>query len=368
LGESAEELLLEVSKLDSAPPTPAAPLPGIGLIGCGGISEMHLGAYRRLGFEVLGLCNRDVGKARARAEEFYPEAHVCSDHRELIAVAGVEIVDIATHPEGRGELIGAALRAGKHVLSQKPFVLDLEEGEELVALAAECGVRLAVNQNGRWAPHFAGIRAAVEDGLIGEVESIEAGVSWDHSWTVGTAFDETEHLILFDFGIHWFDFVASLTVGREIEEVSASTAFSQAQRSPQPMLAEVSMWGPGLRVRLAFDGDCGDGQRGDRGEGQRDVTVVRGSLGALVSEGPDLEEQKLWLHRTGGAVEIPLVGGWFTTGFEGSVCELVCAVQEGREPAHGAAGNLRGLALSFAACESAGCGRQVRPASVRKLR
>jgi predicted dehydrogenase len=44
------------------------------------------------------------------------------------------------------------LRAKKHVLSQKPFVLDLDTGARLADLADEMGVKFAVNQNGRWAP------------------------------------------------------------------------------------------------------------------------------------------------------------------------------------------------------------------------
>ena len=69
-------------------------------------------------------------------------------------------------------LIEAALRAGKHVLSQKPFVLDLEVGKRLAALAAERGLHLAVNQNGRWAPHFRYALQAVRAGLIGPVASV----------------------------------------------------------------------------------------------------------------------------------------------------------------------------------------------------
>ena len=112
-----------------------SPLPGIGLIGCGGISESHLGAYKRLGLPVRALCNRTLSKAHERAAEFFPEAHVCSDHRELLALPEVKVVDITTHPPERIDLIADALRAGKHVLSQKPFVLDLQEGERLGVLA-----------------------------------------------------------------------------------------------------------------------------------------------------------------------------------------------------------------------------------------
>ena len=125
------------------------------------------------------------------------------------------------------------------------------------------------------------------------------------------------------------------------------------------MKAEVLMTGPGISVRLAFDGDSANLQR--------DVTVIKGEAGALVSEGVDLLSQELTVHAAGATAQVPLDGDWFTTGFEGAMCELLCAIQEGREPSHSASANLRTLELAFAACESANTGLQVRPGSVREL-
>ena len=82
--------------------------------------------------------------------------------------------------------VEAALKAGKHELSQKPFVLDLAEGNRLVNLARNNGVKLAVNQNGRWAPHLSWMREAVRAGLIGDVQSVHIAVHWSHGWIAGT--------------------------------------------------------------------------------------------------------------------------------------------------------------------------------------
>ena len=60
VGERASEGELPVPDLEIAPPALSAPAPGIGLIGCGGISESHLGAYRRLGFEVVSFGGESV--------------------------------------------------------------------------------------------------------------------------------------------------------------------------------------------------------------------------------------------------------------------------------------------------------------------
>jgi len=140
------------------------------------------------------LCDIDLKRARARQKEFFPDAIVCSDYRDVLRNDDVGVVDIATHPAERAPLIEAALQAGKHVLSQKPFVLDLDFGERMVELADQKGVRLAVNQSGRWAPHFSYIRHGIEAGLIGEVLSAHLSVHWNHQWIVGTEFEKVQTL------------------------------------------------------------------------------------------------------------------------------------------------------------------------------
>jgi hypothetical protein len=132
----------------------------IALVGAGGISFAHLDAYRAHGLKVAAILSRDRAKAEARAAEFCPDAAVMTDFAALLARDDIDVIDLTPHPADRVPLIEAALRAGKHVLSQKPFVTDLGTGERLVALARDMGVHLAVNQNGRWAPHMAWMRAA----------------------------------------------------------------------------------------------------------------------------------------------------------------------------------------------------------------
>jgi predicted dehydrogenase len=350
---------IEALSSRAAPPATPLPSPGIGLIGCGAISEMHLRAYKKLGLNVVALCSRRLEDAEARAREFFPEVKTLDSCAELLALEEVEVVDLATHPSGRIELIRAALEAGKNVLSQKPFVLSLAEGRELADFAERQGLRLAVNQNGRWAPHLAMIREAVKADLVGVLEEIDISVAWDHSWTVGTAFDRTAHLVLFDFGVHWFDFIVSLLGDREVAEVEASVSFSTSQSSPQPMLAKVEMRGDGFRASIAFDGD--------NNERPSDTTRVVGRSGVLLSEGSDLSDQALSLFLGGERVELPLAGDWFSTGFEGSMCELIDSVRRGHEPLNNARENLRSLQLAFAACASADLGEVIRPGSVESF-
>ena len=122
---------------------------------------------------VIALSNRTLEKAENFREKFFPNAKVYQDYHEILIMDEVEVVDVTPHPADRLPILYDCLDAGKHTLSQKPFVLDLPEGKKLVDLAQEKNTKLAVNQNGRWAPHFSYIRNAVDQGLIGEVNSID---------------------------------------------------------------------------------------------------------------------------------------------------------------------------------------------------
>jgi predicted dehydrogenase len=182
------------------------------------------------------------------------------------------VIDVTLHPEHRAPIIEAALKAGKHVLSQKPFVTDLGVGEDLVKLAEDKGVKLAVNQNGRWAPHKAWMREAVRAGLIGDVISAHVSLHWNHGWTAGTPFDEIEDLVLYDFGVHWFDFVASLT-GRRAQSVFATASRARGQANKVPLLAQALVRLDGGQASLVFDGGAP--------HGPRDTTFVVGTAGSL---------------------------------------------------------------------------------------
>ena len=319
---------------------------GIGLIGCGGISQSHLRAYRKGGYNIVALCSRDRAKADARRAEFFPEAEIVIDYRELLAREDVAVVDIATHADVRPPLIEAALRSGKHVLSQKPFVLELKTGERLVRMAEAAGLRLAVNQNGRWAPHFAWMREAIEAGLVGEISSADFAVHWDHHWIVGTDFEAMPHLILSDFAIHWFD-IATVFFGtrRARGKFMPARRRSKGQRARPPFLAHACVEFDAGQATFAFNADCR--------YGHEDRTVVIGERGTLRSVGPSLTEQSVRLITAEGCAAPELEGTWFEEGFQGAMAELLCAIEEEREPANSARGNLRSLALCFAALASA---------------
>jgi predicted dehydrogenase len=333
--------------------------PKIGVIGCGGVTEQHLKAYRAAGYDVVALCNRTRSKAEARRKEFYPEARVYVDYKEVLKRDDIEVVDVTPHPAERLPILRAAINAGKHVLSQKPFVDDLDAGERLVELAERKRVRLAVNQNGRWAPHFAYIRAAIDKGLIGRPFAAHLDVHWDHNWIKETPFDDVRHIVLYDFGVHWFDILSCFMGDRTAQRVFASNAVSPSQRARPPLLGQALIEYEDAQATIVLDADVR--------YGREDRTYVAGPRGTLVSRGPDLTHQAVTIFTGKGYGSPRLEGSWFPDGFHGAMAELLCAIEEKREPTNSGRNNLKSLALCFAACASAERGKPVVPGRVRKI-
>ncbi|MGJ3243578.1 MAG: Gfo/Idh/MocA family protein [Opitutales bacterium] len=351
---------LSLPSYSYGPVLPVSYRPKIGLIGCGGISEHHLTAYRNHGLEVVALCDLRKEAAEARRAAFYPDAAVYTNSADLLDRADIEVVDIALHADPRPPVIEAALEAGKHVLSQKPFVKDLETGQRLVDLAHARGLKLAVNQNGRWAPYVRWITLALRDRLVGDVQSVNVRINWDHTWVKGTAFETMRHLILYDFAVHWLDMVRLFFGDRPCETVFANNTFAPPQEIGVPMMASVVAGFANGQASLDFDGHSRFLQ------GER--LSIRGSAGSIEASGQATAAQHLEVETADGRSAIDLDGSWFPDGFAGTMGELLCAIEEDREPENGAAGNLESLKLVFGAIASAVDGQALSPASVTGLR
>jgi predicted dehydrogenase len=337
-------------ELPYRPPMPRDRGAPIALVGAGGISAAHLEAYARYGLNVVAVASRDLKKAEARRDAFFPNARATDRFESLLDDPAIRVLDIATHADVRADLMRRALLAGKHVLSQKPFVEDLALGRELVDLADKRRLKLAVNQNGRWAPHLAWLREAARAGLIGEVIGVHVEIRWNHHWIAGTAFEAMEDLILWDFGIHWFDFLASV-IGDRARSVMGTAARAAGQTVRPPLLAEALVAFEGGQASLVFDGATRFGAR--------DTTVVIGTHGVACSQGPDLGHQAVELDTEAGVARPLLAGAWFNDGFAATMGELLAAIEDDREPLNSARDNLLSIRLCQAALHSVASGGPV---------
>ncbi|MDQ3949782.1 MAG: Gfo/Idh/MocA family oxidoreductase, partial [Gemmatimonadota bacterium] len=99
----------------------------------------------------------------------YPGVEIVSDPLAAVRHRDVDLVVIATPNDTHAPLAEAALRAGKHVVVDKPFTITLAEARALAVRAAEVERLLSVFQNRRWDSDFSGIKQELAAGRIGEV-------------------------------------------------------------------------------------------------------------------------------------------------------------------------------------------------------
>lgn len=357
--KATEVAKIKAPDLPYRPPVPSkAPSP-IALIGCGGIARNHLQAYLAQGFPVGYLCDINLQAARNLRDEFFPEARITDAPEVVFQDDSIAVVDLALHPDHRLPLLRQALEAGKHVLSQKPFVTDLTAGHELVELADKKNLKLAVNQNGRWAPYFSYLREAVRRGLLGEIVSCDIQIAWDHSWIEGTRFEKIHHIILYDFAIHWFDIIRCVFGEHQVLEVYSQLQVATGQTIAPPLCAQTQIQLEGGQASLAF--------RAHTKFAPAESTVVTGTKGTYRSSGAVCANDQIRLTTGEGEADITLEGAWFNDGFAGAMGELLCAIEEDREPVNSARRNLPSLELCFAAVASADSGQPVTPGNITSI-
>ena len=110
-----------------------------------------------------------VERTKNRSKEKYPNVRILRSFDELLAIPEIALVVVNTPDVTHYELTKKALLAGKHVIVEKPFVFNVEDGEELIKLAAEKSLFLCVYQNRRWDGDFLTVQKIVQSGVLGRV-------------------------------------------------------------------------------------------------------------------------------------------------------------------------------------------------------
>lgn len=99
----------------------------------------------------------------------HPSAKHYTDVKDLLADAEVDVIVITTPPDNHFALTKAALEAGKHVLTEKPFVPTSAEADELIAVSRASQRLICVYQNRRWDSDFLAVKHLVAQGTLGRV-------------------------------------------------------------------------------------------------------------------------------------------------------------------------------------------------------
>jgi predicted dehydrogenase len=144
-----------------------------GILGSGGIAGQFVADLKLAGHKVMAVGSRATATAERFAAEFtLPQAH--GSYEALVADDNVDIVYVATPHTRHHDDAALALRAGKHVLLEKPFTINAAEAQSLADLASERGLLILEAMWTRWLPHMVAVRELTTAGAIGDVRSIIA--------------------------------------------------------------------------------------------------------------------------------------------------------------------------------------------------
>ncbi len=136
------------------------------VVGTGFGCLVHVRALRQAGFDVMALVGRDPQRTAARAARWHvPQAFTALG--AALALPGVRVVTVATPPHTHAALVEEAVRAGTHVLCEKPMAADAAEARRMLAAAEAAGVVHCVGNEFRFSAAQALAARAVRDGVIG---------------------------------------------------------------------------------------------------------------------------------------------------------------------------------------------------------
>jgi len=201
----------------------------VGIIGTGFIGIAHIEALRRLGFvHIAAIAGSNLASSRAAAEALgIPRAY--GDYREMLLDSHITVVHNCTPNHLHYGMNKDIIRAGKHILSEKPLAVTSTESEELLQLAQSAGIVHGVNFNYRQFPIIKQLAHMVSSDELGHINLIHGSYlqDWlaketDYNWRMNRATGGPSRAVA-DIGSHWCDTIQYVT-GKQIAEVCADLA------------------------------------------------------------------------------------------------------------------------------------------------
>jgi predicted dehydrogenase len=204
------------------------------VVGTGFIGPVHVEGLRRAGVHVAGIVGSSPEKSQLAAEQLgLPRGYATLD--DVLADPAVDSVHLATPNRLHFAQAAAVLRAGKHVLCEKPLAMTSSETADLVRIAAESARAAGVAYNIRFYPLCHEAAARVADGSLGKILHVTGSYvqDWllydsDFNWRV-LAEDGGNLRAVADIGTHWLDLVQFI-VGRKVSAVCADLRTVHATR------------------------------------------------------------------------------------------------------------------------------------------
>ena len=220
----------------------------------------------------------------------YPDLKHCTDAQNMLSDPEVDVIVITTPPDTHFQLTKSALEAGKHVLTEKPFVPSSEEANQLIAIAKKHNRLICVYQNRRWDTDFLTVQHLLKEQRLGRIFEFnthfdrykaEAPTTWKGELPL-----ESGGSPLYDLGTHLIDQAYALfgmpdaVRGRLLAQRRGEVDLSR----PDAVNAEL-IYPTGLIVKVSISAMSV--------EASQPRFWIRGTKGSLTKKGLDPQEDQL---------------------------------------------------------------------------
>jgi predicted dehydrogenase len=275
---------------------------GVGLIGYGFAGKtFHAPLIRAVeGLTLAAIASSDAAKVR----KDFPGMRVLSSPAAMIAEPGIELIVIATPNDSHAPLARAALSAGKHVVIDKPFTLDMAEARDLILLAERQSCLLSVFHNRRWDSDFLAAKFGVESGVLGRVTHFESHIDrfrpevrdrWRERDVPGAGvwYDLSPHMI--DQALQLFGLPDSVQANFMLQRTGAQAvdwAHAVLTYPNHRVVLHASMIVAGGSPRFLVHGDKGSLVK--NGIDQQEAQLLDGMLPGAPGWGVDTDRIQIW--------------------------------------------------------------------------
>jgi UDP-N-acetyl-2-amino-2-deoxyglucuronate dehydrogenase len=332
-----------------------------GLIGCGRVAPRHAQSLKQLGLtDLVAVCDIRPNRADKFASGY--GAAACYDYREVLARDDIDVVTVCVPSGLHAEVSLAALRAGKHVLVEKPIALRLDDADRMIRAAEETGMQLGVVLQNRYNAPVQQVRRLLDERGLGKLYLGNACVRWfrpqsyyeddwhgTHVMDGGALMNQSIHHI---DALQWFMgpvqsvFAYTGTLAHQMETEDVGVAVLRFESGAVATIEGSTLtWPQNLEGSVAVFGEKGSVKVGGTALSQITLWKVDGQL---EQEAEILMSQRL---------DPPSVYGY--SHFQ-VIEDFARAIIDRREPQTPGREARKSLAIVLAIYESARTGREVR--------
>jgi predicted dehydrogenase len=330
----------------------------IGCIGSGFIMrDCHLVAFRDAAFNPVAIASRTYENAKKVAElQSIPKVH--NSWEQLVDDPEIEILDIAVPPDRQLDVVRRAVTRNhiKGILCQKPLAMNSKESREIVELCEQAGIKIGVNSNMRYDQSIRALKTILDRGLLGEPVLATIEMRAIPHWQ--EFLKKYEHIEILNMGIHHIDTFRYLF--GDPEKVTAVT-----RKDPRTAFKHVD----GIsQYTFQYAGELMATSLDDvwawPGEGTEKDIYIKWRVTGLDGMAQGTIGWPKYPERTPSTLEFTTKRSphrwyrpqwdkvWFPDAFQGTMAQLLCAVEIDSEPEIGGRDNLKTMAAVDACYKS----------------